>query len=91
MERKIKFNVRSYSAYVGNIKAFNMVNRNVWYRLKLKELPGHLMRLTQSQKIPCIIMENGGRRNNRDNLINQGVLQGVHYHLSFLICVWAML
>jgi hypothetical protein len=91
MDRRTKFNHRSYSAYVDDIKAFNVVNRNIWYRLKLKELLGHLVRLTQSQKIPCIIMENGDRRSNRNNFINQGVLQSVHYHLSFLICVWAML
>jgi hypothetical protein len=69
-----------------------MVNSNIlWYRLKLKDLPERIIRLIQSWNLPCIVIEIGGRGSNRNYLINQGVLQSVHYHPSFLICVWAML
>jgi hypothetical protein len=67
MEKKTKFKLRSYVACVDNIKAFGMVNRNILcYRLKWKDLPGHFIRLIQGWNI-----ENGGRRSNRNHLINQ--------------------
>jgi hypothetical protein len=95
IEKRTKFTLLSYIAFVDKTKAFDMVNRNMlWHKLKVKDLPGHPIRLIHSlhagtYRILSSRME--AEEVTEIILINQNVLQDAHYHPSFLISLWTTL